>query len=161
MGRTTLILKSLGGFPALILGIALIILGMVLLEGVGELRDRTEQTVATVEAGELRFTTLAGVDYAFGLPDTCKRAEPPPRRGCLERYLDGDEVLVWYDNAQPTYTWEGSTPGGGRATGSLYAGIVLVVWAVVTMYVTYVLPQLRVATARVRDIARRGPRPNA
>jgi hypothetical protein len=155
------VLKSLGGFPSLILGILLILLGLVLLSTVGDLNERTEQVVATVGAGTLQFTTLAGVDYELELTDTCKRAEPPPRRGCIEHYAPGDEVLVWYDSADPTHTWEGSTPGGGRATGALYAGIVLVVLAVVTLYVAHALPVLRVATRRVRDMAGRGPRPSA
>jgi len=149
---------SLSGLPSLVLGIVLILVGWLLLDGVGELSDRTEREIATVAAGNMLFTTLAGVDYVLPLPDTCKRSEPPPRRGCLKRYETGDEVLVWYDAADPTHTWEGSTPGGGLATIALYGGIVLVVLAFVTLYVGYVLPPLRIAGARMKGIAGRGSR---
>ena len=45
--------------------------------------------------------------------------------GCLERFENGDEVLVWYDSADPTHTWVGTAPGGGGAAFVLYLGIVL------------------------------------
>lgn len=142
----------------LVVGVAFIVIGMMLLEGVGELRDRTEQTIAVVDSDSFNFTTLAGADYSMPREgNNCKRAEPPPRRGCIETYEIGDEVLVWYDAADPTHTWEGSTPGGGTATGSLYAGIVLVVIALVTLYMKLVLPRIKATGARVNEIVHRSP----
>lgn len=151
--------KSWTGFAGLIAGVLLIFIGLELLEDVGILRDRTEQKVAVVQGEDLHFTTLAGVDYVVPLDNTCKHAEPPPKRGCIERYADGDEVLVWYDNADPTHTWEGSTPGGGIATSVLYAGIILVTIALVTLYMVFVLPPIKEASARLQEIIRRAPRP--
>lgn len=154
------VVTSLSGVPSLVLGVVLILVGWLLLDNVGDLNDRTERTIATVDAGSIVFTTQAGVSYTLPLPDTCKRAERPPRRGCIERYQTGDQVLVWYDAADPTHTWKGSTPGGGLATGALYAGIVLVVLGLVTLYAGYVLPPLRVAGARMKKIVGRGARPS-
>lgn len=151
--------KSWTGFVGLIVGVLLIVVGLGLLEEVGVLRDRTEQRVAVVRGEDLHFTTLAGVDYVVPLENTCKHAEPPPKRGCIDHYADGDEVLVWYDNANPTHMWEGSTPGGGRATSVLYAGIILVTFALVTLYAAFVLPRIKQGSARLQEIIRRAPRP--
>jgi hypothetical protein len=151
--------KSWTGFVGIALGVLLIFLGLAMLDDVGLLRDRTEQRVAVIQDGTFNFTTIAGVDYVLPLDDDCKRAEPPPKRGCIERYQIGDEVLIWYDSAEPTHTWKGSTPGGGIATGVLYSGIILIVFAVVTLYVAYVLPPIKAATARMKEIVGRAPRP--
>ncbi|MDA0797531.1 MAG: hypothetical protein O2826_11685 [Chloroflexi bacterium] len=151
--------KSWTGFVGLIVGVVLILVGLELLEDVGVLHDRTEQRVAVVLGDDLHFTTLAEVDYVVPLDNTCKHAEPPPKRGCIERYADGDEVLVWYDNADPTHMWEGSTPGGGVATSALYAGIILVTFALVTLYAAFVLPRIKQGSARLQEIIRRAPRP--
>jgi hypothetical protein len=151
--------KSWIGFATLIPGVVLIFIGLELLEDVGILRDRTEQRVAVVQGVDIRFTTLAGIEYVVPLNNTCRRAEPTPKRGCLERYVDGDEVLVWYDNADPTHTWEGSTPGGGVATSVMYTGIVLVTFALVTLYAIFVLPYIKQGSARLQEIVRRAPRP--
>ena len=142
----------------LLAGGLLVVTGLMLLERVGELRDRTEQTIAVIEADAINFTTRAGVEYSLPLEgNNCKRAEPPPRRGCIETYQVGDEVLVWYDSADPSRTWEGSTPGGGIATGSLYAGIVLLVIAFVTLYMALVHPRIKAASVRVNEIVHRSP----
>ena len=145
------------GFTALVLGAVLIGIGLMLLADVGELTDRTEQSVATIQDGTFSFTTIDGVGYSLPLKENCKRAEPTPRRGCLEFYENGDEVLVWYDAADPAHTWQGATPGGGMATVVLYGGIVLATFAFVALYFLYVLPRIKVALAFVGDIARRGP----
>jgi hypothetical protein len=149
------VLKSWTSLASLAVGVLLIVVGLALLEDVGALRDRTEQRVAVVQGDTVRFTTFAGADYVVPLDDTCKRAEPPPRRGCIERYQMGDEVLVWYDNTDPIHTWKGSTPGGGTATGILYAGIILVTFAFVSLYMLFVLPPIKAASARLQEIVGR------
>jgi len=73
--------------------------------------------------------------------------------------VDGDEVLVWYDNADPTHMWKGSTPGGGIATSVLYGGIILVTFALVTLYVVFVLPRIKQGSARLQEIVGRSLRP--
>jgi hypothetical protein len=151
--------KSWTGFAGMIVGVVLIFLGRDMLDDVGALRDRTEQRVAIVQGETLAFTTIAGVDYVIPLPDECKRGEPPPKRGCIELYETGDEVLIWYDKTEPTHTWEGSTPGGGMATGTLYAGLILVTFALVTLYMAFVLPPIKAASARLQEIVKRAPRP--
>ena len=138
-------------------GALLIFLGLNMLEDIGALSDRTEQRIAVVQGKALVFTTIAGADYVVALPDDCKRAERPPKRGCLERYETDDEVLIWYDRAEPTHTWKGSTPGGGMATAVLYAGIILIVFALVTLYMAFVLPPIKAASARLQEIVRRSP----
>ena len=150
--------KSWVSYITLVAGALLLVTGLSLLEGVGELRDRTEQTIAIVEADAINFTTRAGIDYALPLEgNNCKRAEPPPRRGCIETYQVGDEVLVWYDSADPSHTWEGSTPGGGIATSALYAGIVLLVFAFVSLYMALIHPRIKAASVRVNEIMHRSP----
>ena len=153
------LLKSWPVLASLAVGVLFIFLGMALLENVGELRDRTEQRVAVVENAQVRFTSLAGREYLVPLQDSCKRAEPPPKRGCIARYVTGDEVLVWYDSSNPTHMWKGSTPGGGTATAFLYAGIILVTFTFVTAYMLLVLPSIKSASARLQEIVNRQSRP--
>ena len=144
----------------LLAGLGLLTSGMILIEKVGGLSDRTERVIALIEEEAINFTTLSGIEYKLPLGDNnCKRAEPPPRRGCLELYEEGDEVLVWYDAANPSHTWEGSTPGGGLATGFLYGGIVLVVIALVTFYMVLLQPRVKAAGTRANELMRRSPRP--
>jgi hypothetical protein len=157
--RVKYVPKSWTGFAGLVVGVLLISIGRDLLEDVGILRDRTERRVAVIQGEDVHFTTLGGVDYVVPLDNTCKRAEPPPKRGCIEHYADGDEVLVWYDNADPTHMWKGSTPGGGIATSVLYGGIILVTFALVTLYVVFVLPRIKQGSARLQEIVGRSLRP--
>jgi hypothetical protein len=151
--------KTWTAFAGATVGVLLIFLGLDLLDDVGALRDRTEQRVAVVQGASLEFTTIAGVDYVIPLRNDCKRAEPPPKRGCIELYETGDEVLIWYDRTDPTHTWGGSTPGGGIATSALYAGIILLTFAFVTLYMAFVLPPIKAASARVQEIVKRAPPP--
>ena len=67
--------------------------------------------------------------------------------------------MIWFDETDPTHTWKGSTPGGGIATSALYAGIIMITFALVTLYVTYVLPAIKAASGRLQDIVGRAPRP--
>jgi hypothetical protein len=120
-----------------VVGVTLITVGRLQISNAGDLYDRSERLIATVMDGHLEFNTVAGRSMTVLLQDDCKFAEPPPDRGCLERYDNGDEVLVWYDPEDPSRTWEGSAPIGGGATFVLYLGIVLTLVGV--LYLWFIL----------------------
>jgi hypothetical protein len=73
----------------------------------------------------------------------CRRTEPPPGRGCLERYENGDEVRLSYDSADPRDVWMGQTPGGGYPTMMLYGGMTLVTFGVIWLWFIAGLPWVK------------------
>ena len=135
---------------AVVLGTALLVVGRAWINDVGELHDRSERVIGTVKDGSLEFTTVSGRSIVVVLEDDCKFGEPPPGRGCLERFENGDEVLVWYDSADPTHTWVGTAPGGGGAAFVLYLGIVLTLIGSMYLWFIFVHPPLARWIARMK-----------
>jgi hypothetical protein len=127
---------------AIIIGAALTVVGGFIITEIGELSDRTQQAVAVVEGDTARFVTIDGADVVILMGDRCKRRVPAPGRGCAVPFKVGDEFLLRYDEADPRHVWSGATPGGGRATGMLYAGISLITVGLVTLLVLLKVPRL-------------------
>ncbi len=141
-------IRSSHAVIAITLGLLLSIAGAAWLSRVGELADRTTQTIATVDATTLIFSTLDGEDFTVPLINDCKRA-PAAGRECIERFRSGDEVLIWYDIADPQHVWQGSTPGGGSAILLLYGGLTAATFGVVTLWFTSGLTALLIRTMRL------------
>ena len=141
-------IRSSHAVIAITLGLLLSIAGAASLSRVGELADRTTQAIATVDATTLIFSTLKGKDFTVPLVNDCKRA-PLAGRGCIERFRSGDEVLIWYDIADPKHVWQGSTPGGGSAILLLYGGLTMATFGVVTLWFTSGLAALLMRTMRL------------
>ncbi len=134
----------------ILIGIVLIIVGEATLSGIGDIADRTSRAVALVEQDTLRFTTDDDVEVVVPLLSDCKRSAGTGR-GCIERFETGDEVLVWYDSADPQRVWQGTTPGGGMATLVLYSGVVLVTAGAVALVYTSGLVRLVQRKGRAPD----------
>lgn len=110
--------------------------GLIRLEEVGELADRTERAVAVYENATLTYTTDAGETIKISHTDDCKRYSPSPPRNCELRYENGDEVIVTFDSSDPTRTWKGPTPGGQMAAALLWGGIALGIFALLWLWFT-------------------------
>ena len=108
---------------ALAVGLVAALVGWVWLGEVGELKLRTERSVATYEDGMLIYTTLAGTEASIPVWDECKNLGPRPANECIAYYENGDEVVITYDSAEPTNAWRGPTPNGVPATGLFWGGI--------------------------------------
>jgi hypothetical protein len=131
----TLNLRASHSLILVVVGLALLLLGNARLTSVGELRDRTEITLAVVAGTSLTFETDAGERITVSLLDECKqRITKPPASGCQAYFEPGDEVRVWYDSADPRHVWQGSTPGGLSATLLFYAGVTLITVAIVFLW---------------------------
>lgn len=113
-----------------------VVVGLILLQQVGELADRTERATAVYENATLTFTTLAGETLTIPQADDCKQYARPPSRECRQRYANGDEVVISFDSAEPTRTWKGPTPGGQLATGLLWGGVALGIFALLWLWFT-------------------------
>ncbi len=118
----------------LAIAVAAVLVGLIRLEQVGELADRTERTVAVYENAMLTYSTDAGGTVTIPQPDDCKSYSPPPSRECRSRYENGDEVVISFDSADPTRTWKGPTPGGQLATALLWGGIALGIFALLWLW---------------------------
>lgn len=118
----------------LVIAVLAVTVGLVRLEQVGELAGRAERTIAVYENATLTYTTEAGQTITIPQPDDCKRYATPPSRECRLRYADGDEVVISLDSADPTRTWKGPTPGGQLATGLLWGGIALGIFALLWLW---------------------------
>jgi hypothetical protein len=129
-------LKSSHAFIALAVGITLTIVGSILLANVGGLEDRTLRTIAVVADGTLEFTTRSGQEFFVPLENDCKRIDLEAGRACVARFSPGDEVLIWYDSADPERIWYGSTPGGGTAILLLLMGVSLITLGLVALIFT-------------------------
>lgn len=123
----------LAGFVIAVLAVTV---GLIRLEQVGELASRTERTVAVYESATLTYTTDAGETITIPQTSDCKRWSSPPSRDCELRYVDGDEVIVTFDSAEPSRTWKGPTPGGQLAAGLLWGGIALGIFALLWLWFT-------------------------
>ena len=108
--------------------------GLIRLEQVGELADRTERAVAVYEDATLTYRTQAGETIIISQTDDCKQYSRPPSRECRQRYVNGDEVVISFDSANPTRTWKGPTPGGQLAAGLLWGGIALGIFALLWLW---------------------------
>ena len=93
-------------FVGLVVAAIAIFAGWVLLGGVGELADRTEQAVAVYEDSRLTYTTQAGQAVTIPAWTECKNFSRLTDE-CIGYYANGDEVLVTFDSAEP------SRPRGG------------------------------------------------
>ena len=115
--------------------------GLIRLEQVGELADRTERTTAVYQDATLTYTTQAGERFTIPQTDDCKQYATPPSRECRQWYANGDEVVISLDSAEPTRTWKGPTPGGQLAAGLLWGGIALGIFALLWLWFTSPLYQ--------------------
>ncbi len=120
----------------LAIAVLAVIIGLIRLEQVGELADRTERTVAVYENATLTYSTEAGETFTISQIDDCKQYSRPPSRECRLRYVNGDEVVISFDSADPTRTWKGPTPGGVLATGLLWGGVALGIFALLWLWFT-------------------------
>jgi hypothetical protein len=113
----------------LLLGAIILLVGSNIGAKSNALFARTQNTVATVDAtnSQLRFTTWAGMDAIAPLITDCKQRVRPPRTGCINLFVNGDEVRISYDPDEPSNVWIGITPGGGKATILIALGITLLV----------------------------------
>ncbi len=110
--------------------------GLIRLEQVGELAERAERAVAVYENATLTYTTQAGQAITIPQTDDCKQYAPPPSRECRLRYANGDEVVLTFDSSDPMRNWKGPTPGGQLATGLLWGGIALGIFALLWLWFT-------------------------
>lgn len=120
----------------LVVAVLAMTVGVIRLEQVGELADRTERAVAVYENATLTYTTKAGETISIPQADDCKQYARPPSRECRLRYADGDEVVISFDATEPTRIWKGPTPGGQLATGLLWGGIALGIFALLWLWFT-------------------------
>lgn len=102
-------------------GLLLFTWGSIWLGQTGDLAERTEQAIGVLAGGSVQFTDSSGAVITAALPTDCKR-RAKNGRGCRAFFEDGDEVLVWYDAANPERIWYGSTPGGFWAAVFLFIG---------------------------------------
>ena len=120
----------------LIVGALAGVAGWTWLERVSELAGRTEEAIATYKDGALTYTTAAGRSVTIPQEDDCKLYTKPPGRECTAHYMNGDEVVVTFDSADPARTWKGPTPGGQMAAGLLWGGIALGIFALFWLWFT-------------------------
>tara|TARA_Y100001936_G_scaffold164071_1_gene160294 strand:- start:3840 stop:4328 length:489 start_codon:yes stop_codon:yes gene_type:complete len=116
-------------FAALLVAICITLMGLLLLNNVGKLADRTESSMATYSDGKLSFQTTEGRNVVVIRDDPCKRRGPRPANKCLLFFENGDNVIVTYDAENPSRTWLGPTPGGWAAVSILWGGIALAIFA--------------------------------
>ena len=118
----------------LVIAVLAVTAGLIRLEQVGELADRAERAVAVYEDATLTYRTQAGQTVTIPQTDDCKQYSTPPSRECRLHYVNGDEVVVTFDAAEPTRTWRGPTPGGQLATGLLWGGITLGIFTLLWLW---------------------------
>ncbi|MDE2837873.1 MAG: hypothetical protein OXL97_10280 [Chloroflexota bacterium] len=118
----------------LAIAVLAVVVGLIRLDQVGELADRTDRAVAVYENATLTYATRAGETITIAQTDDCKQYARPPSRDCRQRYADGDEVVISFDSADPTRTWKGPTPGGQLATGLLWGGMALGIFALLWLW---------------------------
>lgn len=118
----------------LTLAVLAAVVGLIRLDQVGELAERTERAVAVYENATLTYTTQAGETITVPQTDDCKQYSRPPSRECRQRYANGDEVVISFDSADPSRIWKGPTPGGQLATGLLWGGIALGISALLWLW---------------------------
>ena len=121
---------------AFAVGLVAALVGWVWLGEVGELKLRTERSVATYQDGMLIYTTLAGTEASIPVWNECKNLGPRPANECIAYYENGDEVVITYDSAEPTNAWRGPTPNGVPATGLFWGGIALGIFALFGIWFT-------------------------
>lgn len=126
---------------ALFIASVLITLGSILLRDIGQLAERTEYSMATYAEGTLTFETLEGNEVVIARDDRCKRRTPGPSGKCLLYFENGDNVVVTYDSASPSYTWIGPTPGGFRAVMLFWGGTTL--WIFAALWLIFTCPWYR------------------
>ena len=114
-------------------GLLLTVWGGVWLGRIGDLAERTAQTVAVVDGGMLRFTPGSGGEIVTELDTECKR-RARSGGGCEAFFEEGDEVLIWYDRANPENVWYGTTPGGFWAAALMVLGVSLLVAGLLALW---------------------------
>jgi hypothetical protein len=127
---------------AIVIGTMLAVIGWFMLSEVRELTDHAEHTIASVQGDTATFTTNAGSEVVISMEGRCKNFDRRPGGGCAREFAVGDEFLLNYDTTEPTHFWTGATPGGGKATGTLYSGIVLVAVGLITLLLLIRMPTL-------------------
>lgn len=122
-------------FAGLVVAAIAVFAGWVLLGGVGELAERTEQAIAVYEDSRLTYTTQAGQTVTIPAWTECKNFSRLTDE-CVGYYANGDEVLVTFDSAEPSRTWRGPTPGGQLAAGLFWGGIALGIFSLLWLWFT-------------------------
>ncbi|MCY4582232.1 MAG: hypothetical protein OXE50_05455 [Chloroflexi bacterium] len=123
-------------FAGLVIAVLAVTAGLMRLGQVGELAERAERVVAVYENATLTYSTQAGQVITIPQTDDCKQYATPPSRECRLRFTNGDEVVLTFDSAEPMRTWRGPTPGGQLATGLLWGGIALGIFALLWLWFT-------------------------